>query len=921
MLFGGRYMSRAGSRPFRAAFVRVLPSLVVLFALFCVFVSVSTGQGQVNVWTEPDNLSQSGSGSEPHLFVDSAGVMRVIWQDAVVNSFVFTMLQEGAWSVPIAVELPFGTRVYSPDLQADDPTPLFTPILATSGAGVVHALWLDDEDILFHSSVPNADFGTFAAWLTPTRLGESVVSAALASLPDNQVAAAYIQSTDLVDAPAGVYFRQSADNGATWSAPAPLHLSSYYRLLTPDTANVQLAVDSQNRIYVAWDDWANERILLVHSADGGQTWSTLFEIDKRQEEDELEVVGPARVQLATVNDTVHVVWQAGHEEDICNQYYSWSGDGGNTWQSRQQFLGELFGCPTQVHLMSDQGDLLVLAEESGARYLTYRTENGWTEEEVQPPLSGFQNPDTFQEIAFTCGQDADLHGGFIWITSCGEAVSQDVWLQQRSMSEFISSLSVVTLWQPWTHTETTNGFSFPQSVPDEAGRIHMLWGGPVPAGGSVTELETAPLSYSRWDEGRWSRMTDGPSIADSPNHHVAVTEDGAGFLLAVWQGGERGSIYFSRASTNDAVFSSEWREPQPLTDIMMPAGVPDIAVDSAGTIYVVYTVPINEDRGVYLLKSLDGGENWSEPIVAFDGVAAGGELIEEARLTISSQDTLHIVWINSSPSSVGVGDKLYYSQSQDGGETWTDAQQVVSGSNQSIHVQGHLVEATTQDVVHRVWQEWNLGHLSFLHQVSVDDGLTWQPLVQVSTVVESEVPATLASDPVGQLHLLFPRFREGTSEGIGPYSIEYYLWNGVGWRQMEGVEMRTTGVVAIESLTAAVSGDELVLVVGGVTEADPQTNLLYTQRPVELPAELPEPEGLVTATPVPAASPTITPTPQPSPTPTVALADIPNQSQPPIVRQLGQFWGIAIGLVVAVGILVPVFLLFRLRQVWARNKS
>jgi hypothetical protein len=318
---------------------------------------------------------------------------------------------------------------------------------------------------------------------------------------------------------------------------------------------------------------------------------------------------------------------------------------------------------------------------------------------------------------------------------------------------------------------------------------------------------------------------------------------------------------------------------------------------------------------------MDGGETWSDPIVVFDGVAAGVEVVDQPRLTISSQDTAHLLWTSSSPSSVGVGDKLYYSRSQDGGEEWTDAQQVASGHEQSIHVQGHEIEGTTQAMVHRVWQEWYLGHLSFLHQVSLDDGVTWQSLVQISTVDDSEVPAALAADQAGQIHLLFPRFREGTSEGISPYLVEHYLWSGNGWRQMESLEMGTTGIIDIESLTAAVSSDELVMVIGGMSEENTQTDLLYTQRKLELPSQLEEPQTLIlpAATAVPSLA--ATPTPQPSPTPTVALSDITNQNQLPFVGQLGQYWGIVIGLLVAVAILLPVFFLIRVRQMWTRSRN
>lgn len=914
-------MGTVARRASFTALIAVLTAALFLAAVLWLFVNDSSGQTVQNPWSEPANLSQSGSGGAPQLFVDSGGVMRALWPDSVVNSFAYTVLQEGSWIAPLAVEFPFGSRDYYPDLLPEEPTPLFTPILAAGNTGVLHALWRDDEDALFYSNVPNAEFGATSSWLTRTQLSSASVSADLATLTDGRAIAVYIQPEDLTDYPAGVYFRSAGNNGTSWSTPAPLHLSSYYRLLTTETANVQLGVDSQNRIYVAWDDWANERILFIHSPDGGATWSELSEIDKRQAVDAPEVTGPAKVLLTTMGDTVHLTWQAGHEEDTCNQYYRSTADAGNTWQDRQQILNSLFNCPATVYLLSDQSNLLVMAEESDQRYLTYRGEGGWSDEQLQPALAGFRNPATNQEIAFSCGQDVDLAGEFIWVTSCGEAVGSDVWLQLRSLSEFISSLAVTNAWQPVTVIETTAGFASPQSVTDEEDRIHVLWGGPGPGSSAAPEPESTAIKYSRWEDGRWSRMSDGPDVSGAPDHNVSVAVDGKGFILAVWQGGESGSVYFSQSATSEALFSSEWREPLQLTDTSLSTGMPDIAVDGAGTLFVVYAVPINEGRGIYLLKSEDGGASWSTPALIFDGVAAGWELVESPRLAVSDHGVLHLMWTKGSPSSVDAGDELYYSRSEDGGQVWAEAQRVVSANEQGIQLQGFALESAADATVHRVWQEWNLGHLSILHQVSFDNGLNWQPLVLVSTIDVAQLPAALTLDAAGQLHLLFPRSRGAAGDGLSPYSIEHYMWDGAGWRQQDSISLRATGVTAVSSLTAAAAGDQLVAVIGGSQSGETLIELLYTQRQIELPADLEAPETLVTSTPVPLETPIPSPTPPPSPTPTVVLSSIFDKGQLPLVGQLGQFGGVVVGLAVALVILVPLFLLLRIRQVWPRDRK
>ena len=44
-----------------------------------------------------------------------------------------------------------------------------------------------------------------------------------------------------------------------------------------------------------------------------------------------------------------------------------------------------------------------------------------------------------------------------------------------------------------------------------------------------------------------------------------------------------------------------------------------------GELLVVYAIPLNEPRGVYMVRSADLGATWSRPVRVFDGAAAGWE--------------------------------------------------------------------------------------------------------------------------------------------------------------------------------------------------------------------------------------------------------------------------------------------------------
>jgi hypothetical protein len=52
---------------------------------------------------------------------------------------------------------------------------------------------------------------------------------------------------------------------------------------------------------------------------------------------------------------------------------------------------------------------------------------------------------------------------------------------------------------------------------------------------------------------------------------------------------------------------------------------PGILADPRGdALHVIYAVPYNEGRGIYYVRSNDGGATWLAPAVVFDAVESGG---------------------------------------------------------------------------------------------------------------------------------------------------------------------------------------------------------------------------------------------------------------------------------------------------------
>ncbi|NIT56165.1 MAG: hypothetical protein GWN00_07985, partial [Aliifodinibius sp.] len=255
---------------------------------------------------------------------------------------------------------------------------MFAPQLVADSAGFIHAFWLGEESELFQSFVPTEGFADFGSWIVPRSLGQDVVKFEVLTGTNGQLHLAYITNTDTPEAPAGLYYRRSIDSGETWSEPAELYQSPYFRLLTSDNAHLNMSLDISD-LYISWDNRPRERVFLIHSQNNGTTWGTPVEIDRRQEDDSSEDVSPRNILVANYNSQLHVTWQAGHKGNNCNQIHQWSEDEGATWQTDPNFWNEFQGCPNSVEFLPGDAGLFMLTNVADVKYLYVWSESEWYE--------------------------------------------------------------------------------------------------------------------------------------------------------------------------------------------------------------------------------------------------------------------------------------------------------------------------------------------------------------------------------------------------------------------------------------------------------------------------------------------------------------------------------------------------------------
>ncbi len=873
--------------PWDESFSRILPALALAFGILLGFMGgdLHTVQAQSSdqSWTEPMNLSHSGSAAEPRLVIDSENRVHIIWQDEFLG-YVYVTGDGQEWSDPVAVNFPFGET--SPELYADT-------------EGQIHALWLDEDGRLFYSRVPAEDFDSPARWLAARQVAESAVVFDLAIDAPDTLHLSYLRSLDTTDFPAGIYYRRSTNNGVSWNNAINLFDSAYYRFVETDNANLDIATGSVGEaapVYLAWDNQARKRIYLNQSHDGGQTWGEALQIQGPTPED--PAADPFNIRVVASGERVMIFWESRREGLRCTNEYLWSLDAGNTWSVQQTFLNDFVTCSESSLILPVNADLsLLMIEFVGQTYLVAWDGFRWSEPQVQTDLAILLDPETFNPIEIGCRQASVISGGRLVLVGCDNDEGGDIWLTTREIGSTEDWFPPPGVWQP----QKNLAFSFPdiynlRMFADLQNRFHVLWLTPLDAS---DDNSPAGIYYTRFEAERWLGPTN---VLQSPQFGIEsfdVTTAATGRIYVVWSTRPNSALYFSWANLDQANSPLNWAEPILLPVPSAAPSAPDIFVTPAGIIYVTYSIPLNENRGVYYLRSDDNGNTWSTPVQIFDAVSAGWESVDEAGLTLTADGKVYALWTRFSlpdgPGSLA----LYYARSVDGGQTWSEPEEVVEGPI----LWGEIIGMGDR-LVHRIWREAIESRGVLKHQVSLDSGLTWSTSQNITNLGRPDEPFALTVDIGGRLHIV-----QASEAQEQKFTLQHWLWDGESWRNEDILELDETIISLPRELGAAIAPDGRlgVLVNSQVRTQEmtvPEIGLAFTWRIISLPEALPTP--LPTLTPTPQPSPTPTQTPAPSPTPTISFAQGPGTPPPPSSNPLdlsGELVGPVIG-GIAAGLLI-----------------
>jgi hypothetical protein len=282
----------------------------------------------------------------------------------------------------------------------------------------------------------------------------------------------------------------------------------------------------------------------------------------------------------------------------------------------------------------------------------------------------------------------------------------------------------------------------PFIVASDDGVVHAVWTQNYqvePSRGSLGH-EAGAIYYSARRNSMWSEPVD---IFVAPDNGQTVMGDlridASGRLHILWL--SRPGMVYGTAPAAEASSARAWRT----STIGEDAQVGDIAVGADGAVHLVY---ILQAKGIYHVRSDDGGRSWSAPHTVWaapDETSSSGSVNVE----VDAGGAVHAVWVVNSAYARWGGVSVNYARSLDGGRTWQELLVLPEGDNEPN------LGFDSGGGLHLFWNNPVGTKAGRGHAWSTDGGSTWD---RIERLLPGHSGLTLwprmGTDSAGNLHLV-----------------------------------------------------------------------------------------------------------------------------------------------------------------------
>jgi hypothetical protein len=417
------------------------------------------------------------------------------------------------------------------------------------------------------------------------------------------------------------------------------------------------------------------------------------------------------------------------------------------------------------------------------------------------------------------------------------------------------------------------GSWFPDMAVDNENNVHVVW----------CETTAVPLGhieqvyYSLWDGQVWTEPND--VVPPSPDIvRNAIAADQAGYVHMLFGGSVPSighlSLYYMNAPIEGARSAAKWSRPHSISGVGSYMG--DIAIAPAGSIHVIYDRLVSSEEKVegeefevqvsdiFYRYSTDGGTTWSFPVNLFPSPSTGSA---REQMEIDREGVIHVTWDEGWDRLTGRGVPFYsvYTSSSDGGLSWRAPITVTYPTTGTVQM---TPGADGRGGVMLVWRLTLQDGIYY--QWSNDGGNSWSPPATIPGIFAGRWRGPwdvydMTTDSAGHIHLVAVAVARRSTESDTPGSVYHLEWDGASWSRPELI-YAGEGFPEYPKITVS-RGNQLHAVwfvrddLSGETRREVWYSNSQSAAPPQTPVPSPTPVPTPTATPKPPPTPTITPFP------------------------------------------------------------
>jgi hypothetical protein len=333
----------------------------------------------------------------------------------------------------------------------------------------------------------------------------------------------------------------------------------------------------------------------------------------------------------------------------------------------------------------------------------------------------------------------------------------------------------------------TSAYSrYPRIALDEEGNINLIW---------------EDASQGNW-EIFFSRSTDkgnswAPIINLSNNLSLSglndIAVDNSGNLNVVWEDDSSGNfdIYYS-CSTDDG---TSWSQMKNISYTWRNSYWPNMAIDRSGNINVVWQDQSTGYREVFFGRSTDKGQTWN-PCKNISMTIAQSR---PWSIATDNSGYIYVVWYDE---TAGKSD-IYFRSSADGGISWSLAKNL---SNNSGDSEKPIIAIDNKGNLNVVWWDETPGISEIYFCRSIDKGVSWSDVINVSNTAGSSSNPNLAIDSAENLNVVWEDNTYGYRDIFYSRSID----NGTSWSTRQKIS-DFSGVLKFPRIAVDSSGNLFII--------------------------------------------------------------------------------------------------------------